>query len=72
MERLSGVGSGPFEVDAEVGPPAVQGPLVGSKGDEPSDGDEFLSGVLDPSETDAEDVGDPGGFDPSARDIVRL
>ena len=47
VERLFGVGSGPFEVDAEIGHPAIQGPLVGGNRDDPSVDDEFVSGVLD-------------------------
>ena len=40
--------------------------MVGLERDQPSDGDEFLPGLLDAAQGDAEGVGDPGGLDPPA------
>lgn len=56
-------GTFPVEVDLVSSPPAVHGPLVGGLRDQPSQGDEIFSGLLDTSDIDAEDTGDPGGLD---------
>src|SRR5258708_5560490 len=49
-----------------MGAPTVQGPLVGFEWDEPAHGDQLLSRMLDASQADAKNFGDPRRLGPTS------
>src|SRR4051812_5555389 len=47
-----------------MGPPSIESPLARVEGEEPSTGNQFLASLLDATKIDAEDLGNPGRFNP--------